>query len=83
MTVCKIDKEVYVCLVSAQKVIPRLVIWNKREYKIKTVGYHHIEKRGATLYHIFSVYDGNTSFKLELNGTDLKWKLLETSDGLQ
>ncbi len=56
---------------------PTSLLWRGRRYVITKVGLHHITREGRTLLHIFSVTDGTTSFKLELNSETLSWKLLE------
>lgn len=69
-----IDEQVSVNLLSSQ---PTSMLWRKRQYIITKVCLHHTTREGRTLLHIFSVTDGTTSFKLELNSETLSWKLLE------
>lgn len=69
-----IDEQVSVNLLSSR---PTSMLWNGRQYSITKVGLHHTTREGRTLLHIFSVTDGTTSFKLELNSETLSWKLLE------
>ncbi len=59
------------------KKVPTSLYWRGRQYTITNVGLHHITRQGRTLLHIFSVTDGTTAFKLELNTETLGWKLLE------
>ncbi|MFZ5845678.1 MAG: hypothetical protein ACOY0S_04390 [Patescibacteria group bacterium] len=59
------------------KVYPAILFWRGRRYAITKVGLHHTVKEGRTLFHIFSVTDGNTYFKLQLDTETLSWKLLE------
>lgn len=56
---------------------PTSLYWRGRRYVITKVGLHHITREGRTMLHIFSVTDGTTAFKLELNSETLGWKLLE------
>lgn len=53
------------------------MLWRERQYIITKIGLHHTTREGRTLLHIFSVTDGTTAFKLELNTETLGWKLLE------
>lgn len=56
---------------------PTSLYWRGRRYTITKVGLHHTTREGRTFLHIFSVTDGTTGFKLELNSELLSWKLLE------
>ncbi len=58
-------------------VAPTSLYWRGRRHTITNVGLHHITREGRTMLHIFSVTDGTTAFKLELNSETLGWKLLE------
>ncbi len=58
-------------------VAPTSLYWRGRRYTITKVGLHHITRDGRTVFHIFSVTDGTTAFKLELNAETLGWRLLE------
>ncbi len=60
---------------------PTSLYWRGRRYVITNVGLHHITREGRTMLHIFSVTDGTTAFKLELNTELLSWKLLEVDSG--
>lgn len=62
---------------STNKILPYSLYWHGRRYQITTVGFHHMERSGRALYHIFSVTDGTTFFKLKLDTETLGWKLLE------
>ena len=57
--------------------VPTSLYWRGRRYMVTKVGLHHITREGRTMLHIFSVTDGTTAFKLELNTETLGWKLLE------
>jgi len=63
-------------------VLPWLLKWQGRRYKITKLGYHHTERLGRVLHHIFSVTDGSTFFRLHLDTESLTWTLKEVSDGL-
>ncbi|MBI4066165.1 hypothetical protein HY411_00460 [Candidatus Gottesmanbacteria bacterium] len=60
-----------------RSVAPTSLYWRGRRYTIAKVGLHHITREGRTTLHIFSVTDGTTAFKLELDTETLGWKLLE------
>lgn len=59
---------------------PTSLYWRGRRYTITQVGLHHTVREGRTLLHIFSVTDGTSAFKLELNAETLLWRLLEIDD---
>ncbi len=59
------------------KAWPWLVHWRGNRYMITKVGFHHTVRDGRTLYHVFSVTDGNSFFKLQFNTDTLSWKLIE------
>lgn len=63
-------------------VIPRQIFWDGQNLRIDQVGLHHTFRQGRTLFHIFSVVSGPTSFRLSLNTDSLFWTLEELSDGL-
>jgi hypothetical protein len=65
-----------------RKVSPKWIVWNGRLYPIAKVGLHHKERRGQTLYHIFSVASKSMFFRIELNTETLHWRLEEIADGL-
>lgn len=64
------------------KIIPARIRWSGRDFTITKVGFHHTVHEGRTLFHIFSVTDGTTFFKLRLNTENLHWTLEEVNDGL-
>ena len=81
-----IDESVSVSLVtncSAKTVIPSFISWNGRRYAITRVGLHYMERVGRVLFHIFSVTDGVTYFKLRFDTENLGWKLLEIENNIQ
>lgn len=63
-----------------RSVSPTSLYWRGRRYTITQIGLHHCLREGRVLLHVFSVSDGTTAFKLELNTETLGWKLLEVSD---
>ena len=63
------------------QVIPKHLKWQGRLRTINQVGLHHTYRTGRTLIHVFSVTDGTTFFRLELNTENLHWLLTEVSDG--
>ena len=62
------------------KVLPWKIKWNSRTYTITTVDFHHAYRKHTTLFHIFSVSDGNLYFRLSLNTENLSWILEEVSE---
>jgi hypothetical protein len=60
-----------------RKIIPYSLYWHGRRYQIKNVGLHHTYRQGRILIHVFSVTDGVSFFRLEMNGDTLEWRLLE------
>ena len=56
---------------------PTSIVWRGRQYQIIKVGFHHTTHQGRTLFHIFSVTDGASFFKLQLNTETLGWRLME------
>ena len=63
-------------------VFPRKVRWNKRDFTIEKLGYHHKIKNGRYVHHIFSVCNSTLAFKLLFDTETLHWWLEEVSDGL-
>jgi hypothetical protein len=61
------------------KVYPWVISWRGRRYTITKVGLHHRIRDGRDLIHVFSVTDGVTFFKLQLNTETLGWQLMEVS----
>lgn len=62
---------------TTNKILPYTIYWHGRQYRITTVGFHHMVREGRTLIHVFSVTDGTTFFKLRFDTESLLWKLLE------
>ncbi len=65
---------------TTNKIMPYSIYWHGRRYQIKDVGLHHIVREGRTLFHMFSVTDGTTFFRLQFNTETLLWKLLEVDN---
>ena len=63
------------------QVLPKHLGWRGRSYTINKTGLHHTYRSGRALIHVFSVTDGNTFFRLELNTDTRLWMLTEVSDG--
>jgi hypothetical protein len=79
-----IDESVSVDLLSNHlkgQVYPWAIHWRGTKYYMKKVGFHHTVRGGRTLFHVFSVTDGTTFFKLQLNTETLGWRLLEVDSG--
>lgn len=63
-------------------VAPKQIFWDGRLYPILKIGFHHTERVGRTLMHIFSVASDHLFFRLRLDTDTLFWTLEEISDGL-
>jgi hypothetical protein len=63
-------------------VLPWIVKWQGRRYKITKFGYRHTQRIGRVLHHIFSVSTNTMFFKLNFNTENLIWTLEEVADGL-
>lgn len=59
---------------------PWVIEWRGRRYRITKIGLHHVLREGRVLFHVFSVTDGTTFFKLRFDTETLGWKLLEIED---
>lgn len=56
---------------------PSSLFWRGRRYQITKVGLRYTTREGRTLFHIFSVTDGASFFKLRFDTETLGWKLME------
>jgi len=65
-----------------KQVKPKYVLWQGKWETVKQVGFHHTDRRGRVLFHIFSVTAGEVFLRLELDTDSLHWYLTEVSDGL-
>ena len=62
-------------------VMPYKIKWNGRTYTITKLGYHHKQKIGTVVHHIFSVATSSLAFRLRFDPDTLFWHLEEVSDG--
>lgn len=75
-----VNEHVSVDLVSSHTkgaAFPYVLSWRRRRYLIQKIGLHHTFREGRVLFHLFSVSDGTTYFKLQFDTETLRWKLLE------
>lgn len=75
-----IDESVSVDLLSNHlqgRAYPWVIHWRGNRYMVTKVGLHHTVREGRVLYHMFSVSDGISFFKLRFDTETLGWKLLE------
>ncbi len=75
-----IDESVSVDLLSNHqrgRAYPWVIHWRGNRYMMTKIGLHHTLREGRILFHLFSVTDGNTYFKLQFNTETLSWRLLE------
>ncbi len=59
------------------RVIPKRMRWDGREYDIKTVNLVHTAREGTKRVFYFSVSDMTNYFKLKLDPDTLEWRLIE------
>ena len=83
----KINEEVSVVMYYSSRqrlALPHLISWQNREYPVGKIGYHHTVREGQTLHHIYELVDkpGNLWFRLNLDTSNLHWRLEAVSDGL-
>ena len=64
------------------RVVPHRLRWRGRTIHLTKLGLYHPVREGRRLYHVFSVSDGATDYRLKLDTESLHWLLEETSDGL-
>lgn len=64
--------------------VPYLIHWQNKDYGVGKIGYHHTIKEGLTVHHIFELVDDQAAmwFRLNLDTSNLHWKLEAVSDGL-
>lgn len=72
-----INESVSVTLLDAA---PSAFTWRGRSYAVKTIGFHHTRRDGRVLYHIFSLSDETTFFRLEFNTESLLWRLTDIAE---
>ncbi|MEK7651795.1 MAG: hypothetical protein AAB351_01115 [Patescibacteria group bacterium] len=74
----EVDELVDVVVVFKKNLVwPKLLKWNGRVYKIKSINMRHQANDGSSLIHYFSVSDDSNFFKLAFNTKSLQWKLEE------
>lgn len=56
---------------------PTSLYWRGRRYQIEKIGLQYTLREGRVLFHMFSVTDGVTYFKLRFDTETLEWKLME------
>lgn len=61
--------------------LPLKIRWRKKDFLMKKLGYHHTERVGRDLHHIFHVANDSVAFRLRHDTTNLSWTLEEVSDG--
>ncbi len=59
------------------RVIPKRIRWNKRNYDIKYVNLVHSAREGTKRIFYFSVSDLSNYFKLKFDPETLEWRLVE------
>lgn len=62
---------------SHNRVIPKQMHWNNRDYTIEQVNLVHTAREGTKRVFYFSVSDLHNYFKLKLDPEYLEWKLVE------
>ena len=60
-------------------VIPEIMNWKGRRYRISQVGLRHPTTKGARMLHIFTFAIDETAFELEFDAERLTWQLLRMS----
>ncbi len=65
------------CQSMAGKLVPTVIFWRGREYRIEKIGLHFPLRQGRVLHHIFSVLAGGNFFRLNLDTESLVWVLEE------
>ncbi len=59
------------------RVLPRTMRWNQKDYKIENINLVHTVREGRKKVFYFSVSDLNNYFKLKLDPENLDWRLVE------
>lgn len=59
------------------RVLPRAMRWNQKDYKIENINLVHTVREGRKKIFYFSVSDLNNYFKLKLDPENLDWRLVE------
>jgi len=63
------------------RVVPQVLDWKGRRFRLTTMGMHHPERRGLKHVHVFGFASGETAFRLELDSETLEWRLKEVFYG--
>lgn len=74
--------EVLVAYKRGAKAFPKIMEWQHRIYRFRELGFVHPTAQGRRMLHIFTLTDGNMTYRLEFDAESLNWKLAEISDGL-
>ena len=61
----------------ATKVVPHVMLWGGKRYRMEQMGLYFPERRGTKQIHIFSFLSEGTTFRLELDPETLLWTLIE------
>ena len=61
--------------------LPYIIKWQGKKYTVNKIGYHHTQREGRTLKHIFSVCNDSMAFRLNFDTDNLSWTLEAVSDG--
>jgi len=80
----KINERVSVVTVYSREkgtVMPCKMRWHGRDYVMNKLAYHHKDRQGRTIIHIFHVSDGTNDFRLLHNSDTLSWILEEVLHG--
>lgn len=59
------------------KVVPQIMAWRDRRYRLERMGLYYPERRGTKQVHIFSFLSDGTTFRVELDPERLVWTLVE------
>lgn len=83
----KINEEVSVVMYYMAKkrhVVPSLLHWQNKDYKLDKVSYYHNYMEGRERQHIFELTDIEQTlhFRLRLDSSNLHWTLEAIHDGL-
>lgn len=62
-------------------VLPHVMRWRGRRYRLGTMGLYHPERRGTKRVHIFSFSCDETAFRVELDPDSLEWTLTGVDHG--
>lgn len=62
---------------SENRVVPKRMHWNRRDYEIRNVNLVHTAREGMKRVFYFSVSDKTNFFKLRLDPETLEWRLVE------